>query len=88
MSIWEIIGGVLLLISGILLVVIVLMQEGKENGLSGAIQGGSQESYLNTNSGSRTRDAKLKKATKFIAIFFFVLTVLANVAAAFLSNPS
>ncbi len=85
MSIWEIIGGVLLIISGILLVIIVLSQEGKENGLSGAIQGGSAESYLNTNGGNRTRDARLKRMTKILAIVFFVLTILANVAAVFLS---
>ncbi len=86
MSIWEIIGGVMLLISGVLLVVIVLSQEGKENGLSGAIQGGSAESYLSTTGGNRTRDARLKKFTKIVAIVFFVLTILANVAAVFLSN--
>lgn len=85
MTIWEIIGGVMLLISGVLLVIIVLSQEGKENGLSGAIQGGSAESYLTTG-GNRTKDARLKKFTKIMAVIFFVLTILANVAAVFLSN--
>lgn len=85
MSIWEIIGGILLIVSGILLVIIVLSQEGKENGLSGAIQGGSAESYLNINSGSRTKDARLKRLTKVLAVTFFVLTILANLASVFLS---
>lgn len=84
MTIWEIIGGVMLIISGLLLIVIVLLQEGKQNGLSGAIQGGSSESYLNHNEG-RTREAKLKKFTKILAIVFFLLTIAANLAAIFLS---
>lgn len=85
MTIWEIIGGVLLLISGFLLTVTVLSQEGKENGLSGAIQGGSEESFLNI-SGGRTKDAKLKRWTKIFAVVFFILTIFANIAAVFLSN--
>ncbi|MDE5853410.1 MAG: preprotein translocase subunit SecG [Oscillospiraceae bacterium] len=85
MSIYEIIGGIALIISGIFLVVVVLLQEGKENGLSGAIQGGSTESYLNNN-GGRTKDAKLKRATSFFAVVFFILSILANVAAVFLAK--
>ncbi len=85
MSIWEIIGGVMLIISGILLVFVVLSQEGKENGLSGSIQGGSAESYLNTTGGNRTKDARLKRFTKILAITFFLLTIFANITAIFLS---
>lgn len=85
MSIWEIIGGIMLIISGILLVFVVLSQEGKENGLSGSIQGGSAESYLNTTGGNRTKDARLKRLTKILAITFFLLTIFANITAIFLS---
>ncbi len=83
MTIWEIIGGIMLLISGIFLIVVVLLQEGKQNGLSGAIQGGSTESYLSNNEG-RTRDAQLKKLTKIMAGVFFILTIAVNIAAIFL----
>ena len=85
MSIWEIIGGIMLIISGILLVFVVLSQEGKENGLSGSIQGGSAESYLNTTGGNRTKDARLKSLTKILAITFFLLTLFANLTSIFLS---
>ena len=85
MSIWEIIGGIMLIISGILLVFVVLSQEGKENGLSGSIQGGSAESYLNTTGGNRTKDARLKSLTKILAITFFLLTLFANITSIFLS---
>lgn len=78
MSIYEIIGGCFLIISGLFLIIVVLLQEGKENGLSGVIQSGSSESFLNV-SGNRTRDAKLKKLTKFFAIMFFTLTIVANI---------
>lgn len=78
MSIYEILGGCLLLISGLFLIIVVLLQEGKENGLSGVIQSGSTESFLNI-SGNRTKDAKLKKLTKFFAIMFFTLTITANI---------
>lgn len=78
MSIYEIIGGCLLILSGLFLTIVVLLQEGKENGLSGLIQGGSSESFLNV-SGNRTRDAKLKKFTKFFAILFFSLAILAQI---------
>lgn len=78
MSIFEIIGGCLLIFSGLFLIMVVLLQEGKENGLSGVIQTGISESFLNV-SGNRTKDAKLKKITKFFAILFFSLAILANI---------
>ncbi len=77
MTFYELLGGCLILISGLFLTIVILLQEGRENGLSGVIQSGSSESFLNV-SGNRTKDAKLKKITKFFAILFFVLTILAN----------
>ena len=65
-------GSVLIVIS-IILVIIVLMQEGKSAGLSGAIAGGA-ETFFGKNKG-RTYEAKLAKFTKFIAIAFFVLAL-------------
>ncbi len=67
-----VLGSVLILIS-IVLIVIVLMQEGKSAGLSGAIAGGA-ETFFGKNKG-RTYEAKLAKFTKFVAIAFFVLAL-------------
>ena len=78
MSIYEIIGSCALIVSGLFLITVILLQEGKENGLSGVIQSGSSESFLNI-SGNRTKDAKLKKLTKFFAVMFFILTIAANI---------
>ena len=36
MSAWEIIGGVLMLIAGIFIVIVVMLQESKQPGLSGS----------------------------------------------------
>ncbi len=85
MSMFEIIGGIALIISALFLIIVVMLQEGKENGLSGSIQGGSSQSFLNT-SGDRTKDAKLKKATTFFAVVFFIITILANVFEVFFSK--
>ncbi len=80
MSVLEIVFGVSLLIAGFFLIFVVLLQEGKDNGLSGAIQGGSSESFLNTG-GNRTKDARLKRATTFFAIVFFLIVIATNILA-------
>ncbi len=54
----------------LLLVLAVLMQHGKQQGLSGAIAGGA-ETFFGKNKG-RTIDAVLKKVTAVIAILFIV----------------
>ena len=80
MSTFEIVCGISLLIAGFFLIFVVILQEGKDSGLSGAIQGGSSESFLNTG-GNRTKDAKLRRATTFFAIMFFLIVILTNVFA-------
>jgi preprotein translocase subunit SecG len=68
------------MIIGIFLIFVIILQEGKDSGLSGAIQGGSSESFLNTG-GNRTKDARLKRMTSFFAVLFFVLVILTNIFA-------
>ena len=69
----EIILGVLILIPSILVVIMVLLQEGKQQGLSGAIAGGA-ETFFGKSKG-RTMEQKLVKITRVLAIVFFVLTL-------------
>ncbi|MBP5160292.1 MAG: preprotein translocase subunit SecG [Lachnospiraceae bacterium] len=59
------------------LIVVVLMQEGKE-GLSSGIMGGSSDTYWSKNRG-RSREGKLSKSTIILAALFVVLSVLLNV---------
>lgn len=65
---------VLEVIASVALIGIVLVQSGKESGLSGAISGNS-DSYMNK--GNRaTLDKKLARATKWVALAWVVLTLI------------
>ena len=64
---------VLQLISAVAIVVVVLVQSGKSAGLSGAIAGGS-DTFLSRNK-TKSRDAKLARATKWFGLAFMVLTL-------------
>ena len=55
------------------LIIVVLMQHGKQQGLSGAIAGGA-ETFFGKNKG-RTVDAMLKKFTSVIAALFIISSV-------------
>ena len=61
----------------VVLTVIVLRQEGKSSGLSGALTGASAESYWSKNKG-RSAEGMLEKVTKILAAFFIVLSVVLN----------
>ena len=67
-----ILGGALILLS-IAMVVIVLMQESRSAGLSGAIAGGA-DTFFGKGEG-KSIEKKLEKITKILAIAFFVITL-------------
>ena len=67
--------GIFILVC-LVLTVIVLLQEGKQAGLSGAISGAA-DSYWGKNKG-RSMEGKLVKITKFFAIAFVVLAAVLN----------
>ncbi|MGN0624231.1 MAG: preprotein translocase subunit SecG [Oscillospiraceae bacterium] len=81
MQLIEIIAGVLLIIASLVIILVVLVQDSKEQGLTSAIGGGSNESFYERNTG-RTRDAKLSKFTRAAAIVLFVVTLAVNVISA------
>ncbi len=74
MEIVKVILTVLEVLASILLVAVVLMQSGKESGLSGAIAGNS-DSFMNK-SKMGGLDKKLASATKWIALVWIVLTLV------------
>lgn len=76
MAWYEIALGIVLIITSIALIAIVLLQEGRSAGLSGAIAGGA-ETFLGKNK-SKTIEQKLVKITKVLAGIFFVLSLGAN----------
>ncbi len=63
-----------LIIDCILLMIVILMQEGKENGLTGTLTG-SADTYWSKNKG-RSKDSVIKKITVVLAVIFFVLAAL------------
>ena len=82
MAVHEIILGIVLILLSVAIIVLVLLQEGKSAGLSGAIAGGA-ETFFGKNK-SRTMESKLVLITKIIAISFFVLALVATMLLLFL----
>ena len=79
MSVIEyIIGGVIILVS-LIIIGVILLQQGRRAGINGAISGGA-DTFLSKNK-ARTVDASLARWTKYVAILFFVLAIVANVIA-------
>ena len=74
MEVVKIILTVLEVIASLALIVVVLVQSGKEAGLSGAIAGNT-DSYMNK-SKMGGLDKMLAKATKWIALVWIVLTLV------------
>lgn len=58
------------------LTVIVLMQEGKQGGLTGALSGAG-ETYWGKNKG-RSMEGGLAKATKILGAVFIILSIVLN----------
>ena len=75
MEILKIILTIIFVIDCIGLTVIVLMQEGKSQGL-GAIAGAA-DSYWGKNKG-RSMEGGLAKATTIMGVLFFVLAIVLN----------
>ncbi|MEA4954622.1 MAG: preprotein translocase subunit SecG [Pseudoflavonifractor sp.] len=73
-DILKLILTILQVLLGVFLVVVVLLQEGKTAGLSGAISGGA-DTFLSKNK-AKSWDAKLARWTKWVVIVFMVLTLV------------
>lgn len=67
--------GAVLIVAAIIITIVVLMQEGRSQNLSGAIAGGA-ETFLGKSKG-RTIEAKLERITKWLIVAFFVVVLVA-----------
>ncbi len=76
MAWYEIILGILVILVSLFIIAVILLQQGHRSGISGAISGGA-DTFLSKNK-ARTVDATLARITKYIAIAFFVLALVAN----------
>lgn len=73
MNMIEIVGGVILLLSCLVVIVSVVLQEGK--GGLGSLGASSADSFFDRNIG-RTRNATLIRATKVAGITLFAVTLV------------
>lgn len=81
MTVWEyIIGGVLIVLA-LLVIAVVLLQEGREANLG--VISGAADSFMDKGK-ARTLDAFLEKWTKVISITFFVLVFVGMLITQFL----
>ena len=75
MGIWEIIIGALVLIFSVIMIIVIILQEGHQAGL-GTITGGA-DSFLSRGK-ARTADAIFARVTKYCAIAFFIFVIALN----------
>lgn len=79
MEILKLLVTIVYILICVALAVIVLMQEGETDGLSGAIGGGSgSDTYWSKNKG-RSKEGAVEKATKYLAFLFIALSVVLNI---------
>ena len=79
MSAVEIILGILVILVSLVIIAVVLLQQGRRAGVNGVISGAA-DTFLSKNK-ARTFDATISRLTKYVAIAFFVLAIIANVVA-------
>ena len=70
--------GIIILLVAVALVVTVVLQEGKNNGLSGAIAGGSADTFLGK-SKAATKQQNLARLTTILAVAFVVLVLAMHI---------
>ena len=70
---------VLLTIISVGLIVLVMLQEGNENGLSSSIAGGAGETSFAARNSGRTKEGQLKKYTRIALAAFMVIALVINI---------
>ena len=73
--------SIVIILLSLCLIALVVLQESKQQGLSGAISGAA-ESFFGKNKG-RTMEAKLEKFTKIAGTAFFVLALVSSLLVLF-----
>ena len=78
MSVIQVILSIIYVILGVAISIVILMQEGKSNGLGSAIGGISTDSYCSKNRG-RSMEGALEHFTRYGAIVFMIITIILNI---------
>ena len=71
--------GILFLLISVGMVVIILLQKSKEDGLSGAITGQSTDSFYSKSGGNLSKDKFLARLTIVLGVSFAVIAVVMSV---------
>ena len=79
MGVFEIILGILVILVSLIIIIAIVLQPGRRAGINGVISGGA-DTFLSKNK-ARTFDAFLSRWTKYVAILFFILAIVANILA-------
>ena len=80
MSVWGIVLGILLAIVSIAIIVVIILQEGNQQGLG--VVTGAADSYFSKNK-ARSIDAFLARWTKIFAAVFVLFVIALNVLSKF-----
>ncbi len=72
---WKLVCTIVHIIVTIVLIATVLLQTGKDAGLSGTIAGSSSDTFFGKNKG-RTLNGMLEKLTSVMSVLFIVLSVV------------
>ncbi|MBQ0098582.1 MAG: preprotein translocase subunit SecG [Oscillospiraceae bacterium] len=85
MTVWEIILGAILIIASLIMIIVIILQEGNQQGV-GVVSGGA-DTFFSQNK-ARTYDKVLASATKWVAIGFVVVVLALNIIAYFSNNTA
>lgn len=81
MAVWEIIVSALLILMSIGIIVVIILQEGNQQGV-GVVTGGA-DTFFSKNK-ARSIDAFLSRWTKFFIAGFVICVIVLNVLARFI----
>ena len=76
MNTWLLIGSIILFILAVAIILVVLLQEGHQANISGAIAGGA-DSFLSSGK-AKTLDSFLAKWTKGFIVVFMIMALLCD----------
>ena len=80
MGVWGIVLGVVLALVAIAIIVVIILQEGNQQGIG--VVSGAADSYFSKNK-ARSIDAKLARWTKYCIAIFVAFVLALNVLAHF-----
>lgn len=85
LSTYEIIIGAILIVASLLIIFVVLLQEGRQSNVG--VISGAADSFMDKGA-AKSLDQKLSKWTKVIAIVFFLLVLGGMMVSKFLTNDA